>query len=98
MVGMQARALDAELGVHAGSPPALKVAFFRVLLAARTAVYTVRWENARSGKSGWMPAVRGGWWKGIPAADREYLPLSEEVTSAHLSGELEVGLYPLLDG
>lgn len=45
-----------------------------------------------------MPAVRGGWRKGVPAAAREYLPLSEEVITAHLSGDLEVGLYPLLDG
>ena len=43
--------------VHAGSTPAQKVAFFRALFAARTDVYAVRWENARSGKSGWMPAV-----------------------------------------
>jgi superfamily II DNA or RNA helicase len=85
-------------GVHAGSLPALKVAFFRALFAARTDVYAVRWESARSGRSGWMPAVRGGWRKGVPAADRQYLPLSEEVITAHLSGELEVGLYPLLDG
>jgi len=28
----------------------------------------------------------------------KYLPLSEEVITAHLSGELELGLYPLLDG
>ena len=57
-----------------------------------------RWENARSGKSGWMPAIRGGWRKGIPASERDYLPLTEEILTAHLSGELEVGLYPMLDG
>ena len=45
-----------------------------------------------------MPVVRGGWRKGVPAAEREYLPLSEEVLTAHLSGELDLGLYPLLDG
>ena len=84
--------------VHAGSTPAEKVGFFRALFAARTDVYAVRWENTRSGKSGWMPAVRGGWHKGVPAADREYLPLTEEIITAHLSGDAEVGLYPLLDG
>ena len=55
--------------VHAGSPPAAKVAFFAALFAARPDVYAVRWENARSGRSGWMPAVRGGWRKGIPASE-----------------------------
>ena len=84
--------------VHAGSSPETKVKFFRALFAARTDVYAQRWENSRSGKSGWMPAVRGGWRKGIPASEREYLPLTEEILTAHLSGELELGLYPMLDG
>jgi hypothetical protein len=84
--------------VHAGSPPTMKVAFFRALFAARTDVYAQRWENCRSGKSGWLPAVRGGWRKGIPVSEQEYLPLTEDVVSAHLSGEIDLGLYPMLDG
>jgi superfamily II DNA or RNA helicase len=36
--------------------------------------------------------------QGVPASEREYLPLTDEVITAHLSGELELGLYPLLDG
>jgi superfamily II DNA or RNA helicase len=84
--------------VHAGSPAAAKVKFFAALFAARPDVYALRWENARTGRAGWIPAVRGGWRKGVPAAEREYLPLTEEVVTAHLSGELELGLYPLLDG
>ena len=56
---VQTGIFDAAPGtIHAGSLPATKVAFFRTLFAARTDVYAVRWENARSGKSGWMPAVR----------------------------------------
>ncbi len=84
--------------VHAGSPPPVKVAFFGALFAARTDVYAVRWENTRAGKAGWLPAVRGGWRKGLAQGDREYLPLTERVITAHLSGELHLGLYPLLDG
>jgi hypothetical protein len=90
---------DAAPGsVDLGSSPAVKVAFFVALFGARTDVYAVRWENRRSGKAGWMPAVRGGWRRGVPAAQRDYLPLTEEVITAHLSGELDLGLYPLLDG
>ncbi|WP_233496017.1 hypothetical protein [Geodermatophilus sp. TF02-6] len=96
---VQTGIFDAPPGpVHAGSPEAAKVALFAALFAARADVYALRWENARAGKAGWVPAVRGGWRKGIPAAQREYLPLSGEVIHAHLSGKLEIGLYPLLDG
>lgn len=84
--------------VHAGSSAATKVSFFSTLFGARSDVYAVRWENSRSGKAGWMPAVRGGWRRGMPASQRQYLPLTEEVLTAHLSGELDVGLYPLLEG
>lgn len=95
---VQTGIFDAAPGpVHAGSTPGAKVAFFATLFAARGDVYSMRWENGRSGKSGWMPAVRGGWRKGLPAAEREYLPLTPEVITAHLCGEIELGLYPLLD-
>ncbi|CCG03593.1 TOTE conflict system archaeo-eukaryotic primase domain-containing protein [Blastococcus saxobsidens] len=96
---VQTGVFDGEPGlVDAGSPAAAKVAFFANLFAARTDVYALRWENARTGRAGWVPAVRGGWRKGTPAAEREYLPLTDEIITAHLSSELELGLYPLLHG
>ncbi|HEX2704995.1 MAG TPA: hypothetical protein VHM65_04495 [Candidatus Lustribacter sp.] len=84
--------------VDARSAPAAKVAFYSALFGARKDAYAVRWENTRSGASGWMPAVRGGWRRGVPAAHRAYLPLTEAVLTAHLSGQDEVGLYPMLEG
>jgi len=94
----QTAIFDAEPGaVHAGSPSEAKVAFYAALFGARTDVYAQRWENTRTGRSGWVPAVRGGWRKGVPASEREYLPLNQEVLTAHLSGEVEIGLYPMLD-
>jgi len=80
------------------SAPEVKVDFFGALFAARTDIYAVRWENARTGKAGWLPAVRGGWRKGVRHEDRDYLPLTKEVLRAHLTGDTHVGLYPLLDG
>lgn len=72
----QAAIFDAQPGpVHAHSPAAAKVAFYAALFRARTGVYALRWENRRTGGSGWVPAVRGGWRKGTPPADREFLPL-----------------------
>lgn len=95
----QAGFFDAPPGlVHSGSPPQMKVGLFGKLFAARTDIYAVRWENARTGRAGWLPAVHGGWRKGIPHAEREYLPLTAEVLAAHLSGQEHIGLYPLLNG
>ena len=74
------------------------MAFFGALFAARTDVYAVRFDNQRTGKSGWVPAVRGGWQKGVRHEDRKYLPLTSAVLAAHLLGEVHIGLYPLLDG
>ena len=74
------------------------MAFFGALFAARTDVYAIRFDNQRTGKSGWVPAVRGGWQKGVRREDRSYLPLTPGVLAAHLKGEVHIGLYPLLDG
>ena len=76
----------------------MKVALFGALFVARTDVYAVRWENARRGKAGWLPAVRGGWRKGVPHTERDYLPLTPQVLAAHLSGQAHIGPYSLLDG
>jgi superfamily II DNA or RNA helicase len=95
----QAAYFEAPPGpVHDGSSPEAKVAFFGALFAARTDVYAVRFDNRRTGKQGWVPAVRGGWRKGVRHEDRDYLPLTAEVLAAHLKGEVHIGLYPLLDG
>jgi hypothetical protein len=65
------------------------------LRRGRDDVYAQRWESLRSGKSGWSPALKGGF-----ATDRgrpkEYLPLTDEVIEAHLAGRHHFGLYPLL--
>jgi superfamily II DNA or RNA helicase len=81
--------------VHAQSSPQEKVRFFRTLFASRRDVYALRWENARTGRSGWVPAVEGGWRKGTK---RPYLPLTDQAVTAHLSGDAHIGLYPLRDG
>jgi hypothetical protein len=57
------------------------VALFGALFAARTDIYAVRWENTRTGRAGWLPAVRGGWRKGVPHAEREYLPGSATISA-----------------
>jgi hypothetical protein len=46
--------------VDARSPADEKIALFRALFAGREDIHAVRWENARTGKSGWSPAVTRG--------------------------------------
>lgn len=74
--------------VHAGSTPGEKVRFFASLFGARTDVYATPWENSLTGKAGWLPATRGRWTKGSRHQDRAYLPLTLEVVTRHLSGDL----------
>ncbi len=88
---------DSVVRVDRNSPREAKVALFRSLFVGREDVHTLRWENPRSGKAGWSPAVRGGW-ANARRPDREYLPLTDEVVASHLSGAAHVGLYPLLKG
>jgi len=83
--------------VDGRSPPDAKVALFRSLFAGREDVYAARWESAQTGKAGWSPAVVGGW-ANARKPDREHLPLGDGVIEAHLTGQVHLGLYPLLRG
>jgi superfamily II DNA or RNA helicase len=77
------------------SSPQQKVELFRALFRGRDDAYALRWENRRTDKSGWGPAIKGGW-ANSRRPDRELLALSDEVVADHLAGRISVGLYPLL--
>ena len=87
--------LDRPGPVTASSPSVDKVRFFQTMFASRRDVYATRWESVRAQRSGWAPAVEGGWRKGTR---RPYLRLTDSVVEAHLLGDLHLGLYPLLAG
>jgi len=102
----QARAADpdqatltgaTESAVNMESTPEDKVRFYLDLFRCRSDVYALRWENRRDGRSGWMPAIRGYWRKGMNRADAAYLPLTPDVIDQHLRGDVHIGLYPLGD-
>lgn len=80
--------------VERRSPSEEKVALFRQLFAGREDVYASRWENQRTGKSGWGPAVVGGW-SNARKPGRAYASLTPEILQAHLVGDLHAGVYPL---
>ena len=87
----------AMVAVDRDSPREAKVALFHARFVGRTDVHALRWENPRTRKTGWGPAVRGGWGNSKKPG-REYLPLTEEVVATHLAGDAHVGLYPLMKG
>jgi hypothetical protein len=89
-------AVPAPALVTMASPVQDKLALYADRFHARADVHAVRWENARTGASGWMPAVAGGWRKGMDRRSVRHLPLTAQVVGAHLSGDVFVGLYPLL--
>jgi superfamily II DNA or RNA helicase len=88
-------AAESRPPVDRRSPPGEKVALFRSLFAGRDDVYALRWQNDRTSKSGWSPAVVGGW-SNSKRPDREYEPLTDLVVEQHLAGDITAGLYPLL--
>src|SRR5437016_2533491 len=45
--------------------PGEKVALFRSLFRGRDDVYPKRWENARTGKTGYAPACANEWVRGV---------------------------------
>jgi hypothetical protein len=83
------------------SPPDVKLALFRTLFAGRDDVYATAWVSAKSGRKGWSPAEVDPFGK-RPEADRQFLPLTDDVLARHLSKpqpdecSLHAGLYPML--
>jgi hypothetical protein len=59
--------------VGMASPTADKLALYADRFRARADVYAVRWDNTRTGASGWMPAVAGGWRRGTDRKRVRYL-------------------------
>jgi hypothetical protein len=81
-----APAVPARPAVDRRSSPADKIWLFRSLFAGRDDVYALRWQNDRTQKSGWSPAVVGGW-PNSKRPDREYEPLTDAVIERHLAGD-----------
>jgi hypothetical protein len=82
--------------VMAASVATDKVALFRRLFAGRQDVFPVRWENTKSGRSGYAPACANEWVKGIcgkpqvkcgECPNQAFIPVSNEVIERHLRGE-----------
>ena len=95
----------AEIPLTDRSSPQAKIALFRVLFAGREDVFPRRWENARTGKSGYAPACANEWKPGLcnkprvrcgACPNRAFMPVTDGEIAAHLRGRHTVGVYPLL--
>ncbi len=89
------------------SPPITpdeKTAVFLKLFRCRESVFPKRWENAKSGKSGYAPTCRNEWVQPICQKPRikctdcrhqAFPPLDEKAVQAHLKGQLTIGTYAI---
>jgi len=97
--------------VNGRSPSSEKIALFRSLFRGRADIYARRFENPKTGRSGYAPACASEWVRGIcekpriKCADcphRAFLPVTDEVIRWHLSGkdgsgrDFVAGVYPML--
>ena len=100
---------DAAVTKHSSSPG--KVELFRRLFAGRPDVFPVRWDNRKTGRSGYSPACSNEWAKGIcgkptvkcgDCPHQAFIAPSEDIIERHLrgggapSGDFVAGVYPLL--
>jgi superfamily II DNA or RNA helicase len=105
------RAPFADASVTNNSSSAEKIELFRGLFAGRPDVFPVRWENRKTGGSGYSPACSNEWAKGIcgkpkvkcgECPHQAFIPPSEDIIEKHLrggdarSGDFVAGVYALL--
>jgi superfamily II DNA or RNA helicase len=86
--------------------PAEKVALFLDLFGTRRSVFPKRWENAKTGKSGYAPACDNEWRAGIcrkpqikctECPHQKFPPLDAHAIEAHLRGIHTLGVYAITD-
>ena len=93
------------------SRPEEKIVLFRSLFRGRDDVYPRRFQNRKTGRSGYAPACGNEWVRGVcekprikcaECPNRRFLPVTDEVIRYHLSGQdpfghpFTMGIYPML--
>ena len=96
--------------VTKSSSPADKIKLFRSLFRGREDVYPRRFENRRTGKSGYAPACANEWVRGVcdkprikctDCPNRRFFPVTDETVGWHLYGrdalgrDFVMGLYAM---
>jgi superfamily II DNA or RNA helicase len=89
---------------------ATKIALFRSLFRGREDVFPRRWDNAKTGKSGYSPVCRNEWVRGVcskpqvkcsECPNQAFQSVTDKIIRAHLQGRLgtadfTAGVYPML--
>jgi len=87
--------LDVSLEVNNHSPPEIKIALFRSLFKGREDIYARRFENHKTGISGYQPVCKNEWLKGVcekpkikcgNCGQRLFETLTGETIRNHLTG------------
>jgi len=83
-----------------------KISLFMSLFRGREDVFPKRWDNQKTGKSGYSPACSNEWVKGVckkpqikcsECPHQAFIPVTEEVIRKHLSKrDCTIGVYPML--
>ncbi len=95
-VAVTPKPAQATSGISNNSIAAEKIALFRRLFSGRTDVVPLRWENQKSGKSGYSPACTNEWVRGVcgkpqvkcgDCPNQAFIGASDAVVECHLRGE-----------
>ncbi|HHW37964.1 MAG TPA: DEAD/DEAH box helicase family protein [Bacillales bacterium] len=81
-----------------------RIGIFNSLFKGRTDVYPIRWKS-KDGSFGYSPACNNKWDQALcnirqtkckNCPNSAFVPLTDKVIYKHLSGEITIGVYPLL--
>ena len=108
-------ALGTDTKVHVRPPAAFeapipqtaadKVKLFRSLFRGREDIFPTRFVSARTGKSGYAPACRNKFVRGVcelpkikcgDCPNQAFIPFDDPAVVGHLTGRHVMGVYPLL--
>jgi superfamily II DNA or RNA helicase len=108
-------ALDVEPEIHIQLPkpaevlapgtPAEKIRLFRSLFRGREDIFPTRFVSARTGRSGYAPACRNKFVRGVcelpkikcgDCLNQAFIPFDDAAVIGHLTGRHVMGVYPLL--
>jgi len=88
-------AVAQDPAVTNASPATDKIALFRRLFGGRTDVFPARWDNPKTGRSGYAPACANEWVRGVcgkpqvkcgDCPNKSFIPVTGAVIECHLRG------------